>query len=222
MKTVHYLTTALVCLCLLFGPILSHSSAESGDTDTLLKAIENRFTGKAFSAGFVQVTTDKAMGISDEAEGTLHVKYPGKMRWVYDYPQRHFFITDGETVWIYKPDDNQVIVGRATEILGDSKGATFLSDIGLIRERFTVSMEPPPSSSMDRLKLIPKQATADITSVFLTVSKASGDVVEVTTTNAYDSETTIVFKDFQFKEGMSEDLFHLSIPEGADVLQYTP
>jgi outer membrane lipoprotein carrier protein len=222
MKTVHCLTPALLCLCLLMGPFLSHAATDSGDTDALLKAIESRFTGKAFSAGFVQVTTDNAMGISDEAERTLHVKYPGKMRWVYDYPQRHFFITDGETVWIHKPDDNQVIVGKATEILGDSKGATFLSDIGLIRERFTVSLEPSPSPSMNRLKLIPKHATADITSVYLTVSKATGDVVEVTTTNAYDSETTIVFKAFEFKEGMSEDLFHLSIPEGADVLQYTP
>lgn len=212
---------AMVCLWIVTA-ISSGTDAFGADVDALLDRIEARYSGKAFTAGFIQVTTDKAMDISDDAEGTLHVKYPGKMRWVYEYPERHFFITDGATVWIYKPDDHQVILGTATEILGDSKGATFLSDIGLIRERFTVSEEPSTSADRYRLKLVPKQKNIDISAVYLSVMRNTHDVVEVMTTNAYDNETRIVFKDFQFREHLPEDLFKLDIPEGADVLEYSP
>ncbi len=204
--------------------VLAAASPAGADTgvDALLDRIEARYTDKAFDAGFVQVTTDKAMGIADEAEGTLQVQYPGKMRWVYDYPERHFFITDGETVWMYKPDENQVVRGKATEILGDSKGATFISDVGLIRERFEVSPMEPDEEGRERLQLVPKEKNIDITAIFLTVAASTGDIVEVTTTNEFENETRIVFKDFRFRDRLPDDLFTFRIPEGADVLEYAP
>lgn len=212
----------LLAILWLAAGIPGSMAAAQDDVDAMLDRIEARYSGQAFTAGFVQVTTDKAMGIADEAEGTLHVKYPGKMRWVYEYPERHFFITDGDSVWIHKPDDNQVMLGKATEILGDSKGATFLSDIGLIRKRFDVTATPAEIDGTYRLQLVPKEQNLDITAVYLTVSRLTDEVLEVMTVNVYENETRIVFKDFAFRSDLPDDLFELEIPEGTDVLEYSP
>ncbi|MFZ7126634.1 MAG: LolA family protein [Desulfobacterales bacterium] len=216
------LSFILIAVIWISGGTLAASAAAEGDVDAVLDRVEERYSGKAFTAGFVQVSTVKAMDITDEAEGTLYVEYPGKMRWAYDYPERLFFITNGDTVWIWKPEDNQVSVGKATDILGDSKGATFLSDIGLIRKRFTVSLEPSDTEDAYPLKLEPKQENVDISAVYLTVSKTDYNVSEVMTTNAYEDETRIFFKDFSFQPDFPEDLFQFDIPEGADVLEYSP
>ncbi|MEJ2100325.1 MAG: outer membrane lipoprotein carrier protein LolA [Desulfobacterales bacterium] len=104
--------------------------------DQILDRIEKKYTNSEFSADFIQRSYLKAMDIIDQASGKVYIKYPGKMRWEYEKPDRQIFITDGEKLWVYRPDDNQVQVGKAPSFFRGGKGASFLSDITLIRQKF--------------------------------------------------------------------------------------
>jgi len=190
--------------------------------DQLLGGIEKRYSGSGFTARFFQESTLKAMGVTDTASGDLYVKYPGKMRWEYTRPDPLLFVSDGETVWIYKSKENQVSVGRADQILGDQQGATFLSDIRLLRRRFTVTLEPEAGPGVFRLKLTPREASPDLSAIYLSVDRERFEVREVLTTNVYEDQTRIRFEDLRFDQGLPDDVFRFEIPEGADVLNYTP
>ena len=76
--------------------------------DEILSGVEKRYASSAFSARFTIESTLKAMQVTDTAAGRLLVKYPGKMRWEYEEPDPSLLISDGITIWMYLPEDQQV------------------------------------------------------------------------------------------------------------------
>jgi outer membrane lipoprotein carrier protein len=141
------------------------------------------------------------------------------MRWEYEKPERQLVVTDGTSLWVYRPDDNQVMVGKAPSFFGDGKGAGFLSDIERVRENFTITLEGMTQKSEYRLKLLPKKKTFDIAVIYLAVSSDTFDVVEVVTYNEYEDETRIRLSDIQHRKDLEDDLFRFKIPEGADIVK---
>jgi outer membrane lipoprotein carrier protein len=197
------------------------SSADAGSPalDQILKGIEKRYAGKGFSASFFQESMLKAMQITDTAEGHLTVKRPGKMRWEYTIPEKQSIVTDGKTMWIYRPADNQVMLGKAPAYFGRGKGAGFLSDIRLIRESFTIEQHPAENEDYYRLKLLPREPTQELADIILSVAKRTYQIDQVVSHNAYGDETRIVLSDFRFDIDPADDLFRFTIPAGADVVQ---
>ncbi|MCK7504218.1 MAG: outer membrane lipoprotein carrier protein LolA [Desulfobacterales bacterium] len=123
--------------------------------DYILKEVEKRYTGSQFSADFLQESTIKSMEITDFASGRLYVRYPGMMRWEYEKPERQVIITDGKKLWIYRPQDNQVMVGGAPVFFRDGKGASFLSDIRLVRKKFNIQLARAEGEYLYELRMKP-------------------------------------------------------------------
>ena len=80
--------------------------------EEILKNVEKRYAASDFSTRFYQTLTLKAMDITDNATGRAFFKRPGMMRWEYEKPDRQIIITDSDTLWIYRPDDDQVMIGK--------------------------------------------------------------------------------------------------------------
>jgi outer membrane lipoprotein carrier protein len=211
--------TAMVAT-LWVAPLFSQSAGGQAVTlDQILNGIERRYDGKGFSAAFFQESILKAMQITDTAEGRLTVKRPGKMRWEYTIPEAQSIITDGHSMWIYRPTDNQVMVGKAPEYFGGGKGAGFLSDIRLLRKSFTIQMQAAENKDYYRLKLVPVKPTPELADIVISAAKATFQIDQVVTHNAYGDETRIVLSDYQFDIDPGDGLFNFVIPSGADVVK---
>jgi outer membrane lipoprotein carrier protein len=213
----------LTVLTLLFVWALTAGAASADEMTAglahILEGIEQRYAGNGFSASFFQESMLKAMQITDTAEGRLTVKRPGKMRWEYTVPEPQSIITDGKTMWIYRPADKQVMLGRAPAFFGQGKGAGFLSDIRLIRESFSITQQPAENDKYHRLRLLPHEAEPELADIILSVDKRSYQIDQVVTHNAYGDETRIVLKDYRFNIDPPEKLFDFRVPEGVDVIQ---
>jgi outer membrane lipoprotein carrier protein len=194
------------------------SSAAGTDLEEILSGLEKRHSGAGFSARFEQRSILKAMDITDTAAGTIVVKRPGKMRWTYETPEKQIIVTDGTDLWIYKPEDNQVTVGRAPAFFSDGKGAGFLSDMKQLREKFRIRLESAAPNGPYVLHLEPVGGNLDIASIYLTVAQ-DYEITRIVTYNAYGDENRIDLKDTQYKDAIDDALFTFEIPAGADVLQ---
>ena len=188
--------------------------------DEILSGVEARYASSAFAARFDIESTLEAIQDTDTASGRLMVKYPGKMRWEYEPPNSELFVTDGVTLWMYQPEERQVLVGKAAEKLGGSQGVSFLSDIRLLRQQFQVDLEPNGSSELARLRLTHREEAFDIVSITMTIDLETYDVTEILTTNQLGNTTRIVFRDITFQQVFPDALFEFEIPEGTDVLQF--
>ena len=190
--------------------------------DQILDRVEKKYTDSEFSADFIQKSFLKAMDVIDEASGKVYIKYPGKMRWEYEKPVRQIFITDGEKLWVYRPDDNQVQVGNAPSFFKGGKGASFLSDISLIRQEFDISLKKGKQDENDPfyyLKLTPREKKLDITEILLMVSKKTFNVAQVISIDLYGDENRIDLLNFKFGVNLDDSLFSFKIPQGADVIR---
>jgi outer membrane lipoprotein carrier protein len=161
------------------------------------------------------------MGMVDTAKGELVFGSPGTMRWHYQTPEEYFIITDGDSVWIYRPDDNQVIRGRAIDYFGGRKGSDFFSNPDALSKDFTVTLAPKELQVENCyvLKLVPKREQADLTELYLFVSRSTFDIAKTLTFNTFGDKTTIRFQNYRFKQDLDPSLFVFEIPDGAEVLQ---
>jgi len=188
--------------------------------DKVIKKVEKHYSVAGFTAHFSQTSSIKAMDITDSASGMAFFKHPGKMRWEYETPDRQMIITDGKTLWVFRPEDDQVMIGKAPSFFKGGKGFSFLSDMKMIRQKFSMVLETEAKEGFFVLKLLPREKTYDITEVYLWISKNTFDVVRILTYNSYGDETRIVFTDIQLKEKLDDSLFNFEIPEGVEVLHF--
>lgn len=225
MRSFSYL--AVCCLLLLTAAEagLCQSARASGEqSNTLDKAqiirkLEQKYNNADIKAAFSQESTLEAMNITDKATGRVWFKHPGMMRWEYETPDEHAIITDGKTLWIYRPADNQVVVGDALAYFGNGKGASFLSNIKLVKEEFVVEKPPSQKPGFYTLELTPREKTLDLKQILLHIDKESFLVKHVVTENAYEDKTRITFKNIVLSESIPPGKFQFAIPPGADVMQ---
>jgi outer membrane lipoprotein carrier protein len=210
-----FVIIGILVLKLLYDPLVLYAVTEKTDlsVDQILDRIEDKYTNSRFGADFIQKSIIKAMNITDMATGKVYIKYPGMMRWEYEKPDQQIIITDGDKLWVYRPQDNQVMTGKAPTFFRDGKGASFLSDIRLIRQKFDIVLEQGPPEER------PREKTLDISEIRLMVSRQTFNVLQVMTLNFYGDETRIDLINFAFGVDMDDSLFSFTIPQGVDVLQ---
>lgn len=193
--------------------------AEKNETvrDELLTRIENRYAGSDFTAAFEQISKLKALDMNEKASGQAYFSHPGKMKWAYTAPTEHWIITDGTSLWIYRPDRHQVVTGDADKFFKSGAGGAFLSNISLVREKYTIEIK---ENAKDHalLEFTPKVSRPEIASITIDVMKDTFHIKKVVTTNAYGDITELVFSDIKFKD-LDSGMFEFEIPEDVDVIR---
>ena len=185
----------------------------------IMAEIENKYNNIGFSADFVQETTLKALDITDSATGNMMVKYPGMMRWEYEKPDKQIIVTDGKSLWVYRPEDNQVMIGEAPVFFGEGKGAGFLSNMTVLKEKFNIILKKTLPNGLIELQLIPKKKAFDISAIYLYLSKKTFVITEIVTFNTYDDKTSIKLYNIKFTKNIKDTEFAFTLPEDVNILQ---
>lgn len=213
---------AVLCLCGLAFPWKGASDEVPPlSVSQILRGIQERYVVRDFEADFIQESHLKAMAIVDTAEGHVYFRPPLAMRWHYKSPDEHMIISDGHTVWMYRPQDRQVMVGKAGEFFGDTNLADFFAEPERLLERFVIEQPPAQQDNKEHyfLRLVPRGKHPNVKEVFLSVSKETFDIVQSDTHNFFGDLTRLRFSEFRFNQGLKSSFFQFQIPEGVDMLQ---
>ena len=191
--------------------------------DSVLDSLEKTYSGKSFSAGFSQISTLKVLDITETASGKAWFSHPGKMKWLYTAPDQHEIITNGQSVWIYRPDQTQVMVGHAGKFFKSGAGGAFLSDIGLIRKSFQISIHATDPAwvelALDAQEGQPaKNDSGETMTIIIRVSRESHEISRVTTVNVHGDTTLFEFTDIRFAP-IPAAFFEFTIPDGTSVIE---
>ena len=117
--------------CLLAPAVLAQ-----GGGDALARVDAYLASLKTLSADFVQVVRNRDGQVVDRASGTLSLSRPDRFRWDYRQPYLQTIVADGERLWLYDSDLEQVTV-RALEAGLGSTPAMLLSGSGKVGDAFT-------------------------------------------------------------------------------------
>ena len=119
--------------------------------DALAKALQARYqTVRDFTADFVQTYRGGVLRTETRERGTVAVKKPGRMRWIYTSPERKEFVSDGQKMYSYIPEDRQVTVSNVPSESEAPTPVLFLAGKGDLVKDFTAAKAESPSGGLCR------------------------------------------------------------------------
>ena len=209
------LFASIFCCCI----FLSIASATGNNIvkEDILTTIEKKYDGKSIEANFTQISRLAALDITEKASGRALFSHPGKMKWEYLEPEHHEIITNGKFLWIFRPQENQVMLGDASFFFKSGAGGAFLSDISLIRKNFTIRVKEVTADYVE-INLNAQKKNADISSIVIRISQKKSEIIRVVTYNPYDDTTLFEFSNIQFKK-IDPDVFEFKIPDGVNIIE---
>jgi outer membrane lipoprotein carrier protein len=187
--------------------------------EALARSLQQRYaTIRDFSADFVHTYRGGVLRTQTREQGTVAVKKPGKMRFVYTAPERKEFVSDGVKIYSYIPEDKQVIVADVPPENQASTPALFLAGKGDIARDFTAAYMDAPAPGTVALKLTPRRSEPEYEYFVLAVDPGTLQWRALTTRDRQGGESTLTFSNLKENQGLSDKEFAFRIPRGVDVI----
>jgi outer membrane lipoprotein carrier protein len=208
---------AVVLLSASMGAVPVLAQARPGP-DALARTLQQRYSGiRDFAADFVQTYRGGVLRTETRERGTVVVKKPGFMRWVYLNPRKEF-VSDGRTLYSYYPDDRQVTVSCIVPEDTGSTAALFLAGKGDITRDFTAAFADTTVAGTVALRLIPRRTDADYEHFVVTLDPGTLQIRAIATRDNQGGDSTLTFEKLKENRGISDKGFMFRIPRGVDVL----
>jgi outer membrane lipoprotein carrier protein len=171
-----------------------------------------------FKATFKQTYLFKVYGRTQVSGGRVFFKKPGKMRWDYDTPVPKLFVSDGQMLWVYEPQESQAF-RRSLRSSQLPVALTFMSGRGRLADEFAPKLLPPPSPTEYLLDLVPKTSSGDYQSLQLRIDRKTFAVVASTVVDPVGNTNTVEFTNFETNKGLPDKGFDFTPPAGVRVLE---
>jgi outer membrane lipoprotein carrier protein len=199
---------------LIFIPIVFGATSQA-----VLTELQTRYEKTDdLEAGFLQEYVGKVMKRPQKAEGKVYFKKKGMMRWDYKIPNQKL-ISNGQTLWYYQPEENQVFVSDVAKILKEKAPLAFLSGEGDLGRDFKLNESISEKEDSFLLGLIPKEPHAALSKLTLTVDKKTYYVVQIDVYDGLGNVTRTRFMEIKTNVNLPTFLFQFTIPSGAEVIK---
>lgn len=202
---------ALGCLltwsALTLVPIAAHADA----VDALKAFVQQVKTGRA---AFTQTVTSPDGAKSKISSGSFEFARPDRFRFAYAKPFEQLIVADGQKVWIYDSDLNQVTSRKFTQALGATPAALLAG--GDLNRDFDVVAEPS-KDGLDWAKATPKAKDGAFESMRIGFQGKQLAAVEIT--DNFSQRSRLTFTQFNANIELPADRFKFVIPKGVDVLE---
>jgi outer membrane lipoprotein carrier protein len=206
----------------LITAILMASSATLVSADGL-KSLESFMKGsQAGRADFTQVVTsppkDGQVARTKTSSGTFAFQRPGRFKFIYKKPFEQTIVADGQMLWLYDVDLNQVTRRAQAQALGSTPAALLASapDLSALRADFTLEATP----DQDGLQWVlarPKAKDGQLQSV--RVGFAGEQLAALDILDSFGQRSAIRFSGMQNNAALPAATFQFKPPQGADVVK---
>ena len=204
----------VVTVLALAVPTVTHADALK---DALGKLQGRYESTKTMEADFRQTVESPTLASPLKTSGKVAFEKPNRMRWDYEPPDQQTIVGDGQSLWLFQPDMNQVIKAPLGEAFQASTPLTFLSGLGSLERDFDTSLEKETSDAWV-LKLVPKKDSA-LGVLGLTVRKSDASIAEARITDSVGTMTKIAFSNEKRNGKIDAARFTFTPPPGVDVVK---
>jgi len=185
---------------------------ESSDLQTFVGLL-NQFD--TLSANFIQTTLDNEGMNLNEVHGDMVIARPNKFYWRSFPPVEQDVISNGETLWIFDRDLEQVTRQAAQQQMSRSPAVILSGDQSQIEALYQVRQRTSESeyTSFNLTPILPESGLNAIVAVF-----RNGVVSELRFEDSLGQKTLIELRDTKTNVPLAKGHFDFVAPEGVDVL----
>ncbi|MBK7000822.1 MAG: outer membrane lipoprotein chaperone LolA [Rhodoferax sp.] len=197
------------------------ASALSTSADSL-NGLENFIRNtKAAHADFTQVVTyparDGQSARAKTSSGHFAFIRPGRFRFDYLKPFAQTIVADGQTLWLYDVDLNQVTARKQAQALASTPAALIASatDLTALQADFTLSAQAD-QEGMEWVLATPKAKDSPLQSV--RVGLRAGELAALEILDTFGQKSSLRFSGFT-PQAPDPSHFQFKPPAGADVVR---
>jgi len=169
---------------------------------------------KSGHAEFTQTVTSPDGAKKKSSSGSFDFARPNRFRFAYAKPFEQTIVGDGEKVWIYDADLNQVSSRKLGQALGATPAALLAG--GSLERDFDLA-KLPPSDGLEWAEARPKAKDGAFQSV--RVGFKGADLAALEIIDSFGQKSLLRFSGFAANVPVNAEAFRFKAPAGADVIE---
>jgi outer membrane lipoprotein carrier protein len=181
--------------------------------------VQTTTTGRA---EFTQVVTSPARegqtARTKTSSGRFEFSRPARFKFVYQKPFEQTIVADGQTLWLYDADLNQVTQRKQSSALGATPAALIAAapDLKALQAEFALSTAPD-KDGLQWVLASPKGKDGQLQSVRVGFRGAELAVLEIL--DSFGQRSVLSFVKVEVNPKLPADAFSFRPPAGADVIR---
>lgn len=210
-------------LCALPWVAVTPVRAQTDALALLGQFLQNTRSGRA---QFTQVVTSVPKAGQPPRQrtssGTLEFLRPGRFRFSYKKPFEQTLVADGQTLWLYDPDLQQVTARPQSQVLGSAPLALMVSstDVPGLQRDFVLQ----PESARDGLQWVrvtPRRSDGQLQYALagLRVGERGVELMALEVLDALGQRSVLSFSSMELNPVLKADVFQFQPPAGTSVIR---
>lgn len=190
-----------------------------------LNALENFLKStKTGRADFTQTVTSPAReGQAPKVKnssGNFEFARPNRFKFVYKKPFEQTLVADGQTLWMYDVDLNQVTSSKQANVLASTPAALIASspDLKSLEQHFALKAAPDADGNSWVLAT-PKSKEGSLQSIRVGFKTAGGELAALDIVDSFGQRSVLKFQKVEANTVLALDAFNFKPPAGADVIK---
>ncbi len=201
-----------------FALVFAGSAAAAGlqSLELFVKSV------KSGRAEFTQVVTSPAkegqVVRSKTSTGSFEFSRPNRFKFIYKKPFEQSIVADGQTLWLYDVDLNQVTARKQAQALGSTPAALIASaaDLNALRSDFNLS-DAPNKDGIEWVLATPKASDSALQSIRVGLRGGTLAVLEIL--DSFGQRSVLTFGNFEVNPALATKTFEFKPPASADVIR---
>ncbi|MEN9544721.1 MAG: outer rane lipoprotein carrier protein LolA [Pseudomonadota bacterium] len=199
-----------IALVALLAAALGSPVAHADALDTLKSFTVDAKTGRA---AFTQTVTSPDGKKQRKSSGSFEFSRPNRFRFAYTRPYEQLIVGDGQKVWLFDVELNQVTVRPFSQALGATPAALLAGNA--IERDFTLRALPD-EAGLQWAEATPKLKDGGIQT--LKIGFRGGALAAIEIFDGFGQRSRIEFSAVEHNPALAADRFRFTPPAGADVL----
>ena len=191
------------------------STAQASAVEQFRAFVVNTKTAKG---DFLQVqmkTTNGVSKIGKSSTGTFKFARPGKFIWTYVKPYEQVLQADGDKLYLYDKDLNQVTIKALGNAIASSPAAILFGSVDL--DKNFVMKDIGLKQGVEWLEAIPKAKDSQFDAIG--IGMKDGVPVGMELRDSFGQLSLVTLKNFEKNPSFLPDQFKFIVPAGAEVLR---
>lgn len=195
---------------------LSASAAGLESLETFIK------TARSGRADFVQVVTAPAKDAeaprSKTSSGSFEFSRPNRFKFIYRKPFEQSIVADGQTLWLYDVDLNQVTARKQSQVLASTPAALIASapELRALQTDFALT-DAPARDGIEWVLATPRARDSALQNI--RVGLRSGELAVLEILDSFGQRSVLTFTHFELNPVLPVKAFEFRAPAGADVVR---
>jgi outer membrane lipoprotein carrier protein len=218
---------ALVTIFSIAGQASNAWAAGPNDAKNGLNSLESFVKStQSGRANFTQVVTSPAKdghtAKSKTSTGTFEFLRPNRFKFVYQKPFEQSIVADGQTLWLYDADLNQVTSRKLAQVLNGTPAAVIAAaaDLKGLEADFALSAQPD-RAGLQWVLATPKTKDGQLQNIqvgFKTTAKGS-ELAALEILDSFGQKSVMSFNQVEVNPALNSASFQFKPPAGADVIR---